>query len=139
MPVRYFVRAMNVRLAYGQGHLPVEFPEGRTTVIEPSHRPALADERASLLAALEQPIGALPLKEWLKPGAKIVVLFTDITRATPNHRLIPWLLAYLEDKGVQREQVTLLNQLGTHRPNTRAELEQMLTPEVVAGDRKSVV
>ena len=135
VPIRYLARAMNVRLAYGQGHLPVEFPEGRTTVIEPSHRPALTDERAALLAALERPIGAPPLAERLKPGAKIVVLFTDITRATPNHRLIPWLLAYLEEKGVRREQVTLLNQLGTHRPNTRAELEQMLTPEVVAGWR----
>jgi len=27
--------------------------------------------------------------------------------------------------------MTLLNQTGTHRPNTRAELEKMLTPEVV--------
>ncbi|HTH47206.1 MAG TPA: nickel-dependent lactate racemase, partial [Candidatus Limnocylindria bacterium] len=42
---------------------------------------------------------------------------------------------YLEQLGVRREQVTLLNQLGTHRPNTRSELEQMLTPEVVANWR----
>ncbi|HYV28217.1 MAG TPA: nickel-dependent lactate racemase, partial [Candidatus Eisenbacteria bacterium] len=34
--------------------------------------------------------------------------------------------------GVPRENITLLNSLGTHRPNTRAELEKMLTPEVVA-------
>jgi nickel-dependent lactate racemase len=63
---------------------------------------------------------------------RVCVLFTDITRATPNDRLIPWVLAYLEQHGVQRDQITLLNQLGTHRPNTRAELEKMLTPEVVA-------
>ena len=126
---------MQVHLAYGQGQLPVEFPDGRTTVIEPSPRPGLPDERAALLAALELPIGAAPLREWLKPDAKIVILFTDITRATPNHRLIPWLLAYLEAQGVRRDQVTLLNQLGTHRPNTKAELEKMLTPEVVANWR----
>jgi nickel-dependent lactate racemase len=126
---------MQVQLAYGQGQLPVEFPDGRTTVIEPSFRPGLADERAALIAALEAPIGAPPLRAWLKPDAKIVILFTDITRATPNHRLIPWLLAYLEQQGVRREQVTLLNQLGTHRPNTRAELEKMLTAEVVANWR----
>lgn len=126
---------MKVQLAYGQGRLAAEFPDGRTTVIEPSFRPGLADEQAALVAALEQPIGAAPLRQWLRPDAKIVVLFTDITRATPNHRLIPWLLAYLEGCGVRREQVTLLNQLGTHRPNTRAELEQMLTPEVVANWR----
>ncbi|HAB18727.1 MAG TPA: nickel-dependent lactate racemase [Verrucomicrobiota bacterium] len=126
---------MKVQLAYGQGHLPVEFPDGRTTVIEPSFRPGLADERAAVLDALNQPIGSPPLAEWLKPGATICILFTDITRATPNDRLIPWLLAYLETYGVRREQITLLNQLGTHRPNTPAELERMLTPAVVANYR----
>ncbi|MFO1461776.1 MAG: nickel-dependent lactate racemase [Verrucomicrobiota bacterium] len=122
---------MNVSLAYGQGHLPIDFPDDRTTVIAPSHREGLADERATVLKALQSPIGAPPLRDWLKPGARICILFTDITRATPNDRLIPWLLAYLEDCGVQRDQITLLNQLGTHRPNTREELEKMLTPAVV--------
>ena len=126
---------MNVHLAYGQGHLGVEFPDDRTTVIEPSFRPGLPDERAALEAALNQPIGAPPLPDWIRPDSRICILFTDITRATPNHRLIPWVLEYLERKGVRREQITLLNQLGTHRPNTRAELEKMLTPAVVANYR----
>ena len=56
-----------------------------------------------------------------------------MTRATPNDRLIPWLLSCLRD--VPRENITLLNSLGTHRPNTRAELEQMLTPAVVQNYR----
>lgn len=123
---------MKVGLAYGEGLLEVELPSAHTTVIQPAHRPGLLDERAAVIAALESPTGCDPLPAWLKPGARIVILFTDITRATPNHRLIPWLLAYLESKGVQPGQVTLLNQLGTHRPNTPAELEKMLTPEVVA-------
>ena len=41
-------------------------------------------------------------------------------------------IAYLERHGVRREQITLLNQLGTHRPNTEAELVRMLGAEVVA-------
>jgi len=120
---------MKVNLAYGQGRLPVELPDS-TTVIEPSHKPGLANERAAVLTALDQPLGAKALRDWIKPGRKICILFTDITRATPNHRLIPWLLDYLSF--VPRENLTLLNQTGTHRPNTRAELEKMLTPEVVA-------
>jgi nickel-dependent lactate racemase len=126
-------QAVNVKLAYGQGHLAVELPDACTTVIEPTHLPGLPDERSAVLAALDHPIGARPLREWIKPGYKVCILFTDITRATPNERLIPWLLDYLAD--VPREQITLINQLGTHRPNTVAELEQMLTSAVVRNYR----
>ena len=121
---------MQVNLAYGEGCLPVELPDGRTTVIEPAHRPGLPDQRAAVVAALDQPIASRPLRQWIKTGDRVCVAFTDLTRATPNHRLIPWLLDYLS--GVPRDQITLLNQLGTHRPNTAAELDQLLTPEVTA-------
>lgn len=124
---------MIVRLAYGEGTLPVELPDDRTTVIEPRHPPGLPDERRAVWDALDRPIAASPLREWVRPGMRICILFTDITRATPNHRLIPWLLEYLSF--VPRENITLLNQTGTHRPNTPAELERMLTPEVVARHR----
>ena len=120
---------MKVDLAYGQGHLPIELPDHRTTVVAPSHTPGLADERAAVLAALDQPAGCRPLRDWIKPGDRVCIGFTDITRATPNDRLIPWLLEYLAF--VPREQITLLNSLGTHRPNTRAELEKLLSPAVV--------
>jgi nickel-dependent lactate racemase len=120
---------MNVELAYGEGKLRVELPDDRTTVIEPTHAPGLPDERGAVVAALEKPIAALALRDWIKPGSRICVVFTDITRATPNERLIPWLLDYLA--GVPREIVTLLNGLGGHRPNTPPELEQMLTSRVL--------
>lgn len=120
---------MKVNLAYGRGQLPIEVPADRTTVIAPAHKPGLPDERAAFLRALAHPIGSRPLLEHIKPGAKICISFTDITRATPNDRIIPWLLEHLAQ--VPKENITLLNQLGTHRPNTRAELESMLTPEVV--------
>src|SRR5436190_1608723 len=120
---------MKVKLAYGRGHLAIEVPKERTTVIEPSHTPGLADEKRAVLDALKKPIEARPLREWIQPGDRICISFTDITRATPNHRLIPWLLEHLSH--IPRDRITLLNQLGTHRPNTSEELERMFTPEVV--------
>jgi nickel-dependent lactate racemase len=120
---------MKVQLAYGQGHLTVELPKDRTTIIAPSHRPGLPDERAAVLRALDQPIGSKPLRELVNASSKVLISFTDITRATPNDRIIPWLLQHLAH--LPRENITLLNQLGTHRPNTQAELEKMLTPAVV--------
>ena len=123
---------MKVNLAYGSGHLPIVVPDNRTTVIEPAHIDGLADEKAAVLDALQNPIGSQPLLERISPDAKICIAFTDITRATPNDRIIPWLLEHL---GGPNDNITLLNQLGTHRPNTREELETMLTPEVVANYR----
>ncbi|MEW6157087.1 MAG: nickel-dependent lactate racemase [Verrucomicrobiota bacterium] len=123
---------MKISLAYGQGYLPIDLPDDRTTVIQPSHIPGLADERAALLEALRSPIATRPLREWINPDHRICIGFTDITRATPNDRIIPWLLDYLiSEAGVARQQITLLNSLGTHRPNTKAELEKLLTPAVV--------
>ena len=121
---------MKVNLAYGQGHLPVDLPDERTTVIEPSHTAGLPDERAAVFQALQHPTASLPLWEWIKPADRVCIVFTDLTRATPNHRLIPWLLDYLSE--LPREQITLVNALGTHRPNTTAELERLLTPAVVS-------
>ncbi len=126
---------MNVSLAYGRGVLEVALPADRTTVIEPTHQNGLPDERAALLAALDQPIGTGSLASAIGPDKKICIVFTDITRATPNERLIPWLLEYLESAGATRENIILLNGLGTHRPNTQAELEELLTPAVVADYR----
>ena len=123
---------MTVNLAYGSGHLPIEVPNDRTTVIEPANITGLADEQAAVLGALQKPIGSQPLLERISPDTKICIAFTDITRATPNDRIIPWLLEHL---GGPNDNITLLNQLGTHRPNTKEELEIMLTPEVVANYR----
>ncbi|MEA3208071.1 MAG: lactate racemase [Chthoniobacter sp.] len=126
---------MKIPLAYGRAHLAVEFPDGRTTVIEPAHAAGLPDEKSALFAALDAPIASPPLRERVGADTRICITFTDITRATPNERLIPWLLEYLETAGVRRDRLLLLNQLGTHRPNTREELEGMLTSAVVESYR----
>ena len=123
---------MRVNLAYGLGHLAIELPDDRTTVIEPAHIDGLVDEKATVLNALQNPIDSLPLLEHISPDTKICIAFTDLTRATPNERIIPWLLEHL---GGPNDNITLLNQLGTHRPNTREELETMLTPKIVSNYR----
>jgi lactate racemase len=118
---------MKVPLAYGRSQLTIDLPES-ANLIQPTPTAGLPDERAALFAALDKPIRANPLRESIKPGDRVCIVFTDITRATPNERLIPWLLEYLTQ--TPAHEVTLLNGLGTHRPNTTAELDRMLTPQV---------
>jgi nickel-dependent lactate racemase len=104
-------------------------------VIEPAYVAGLADERAALVEALRKPIAGPPLREIAKAGNRVVIVHTDITRATPNDRILPPLLAELEAAGVARSDITLLNALGTHRPQTADELKAMLGADVVANYR----
>ncbi|HSW45500.1 MAG TPA: nickel-dependent lactate racemase [Phycisphaerae bacterium] len=123
-----------VHLAYGKGWLAVEV-SANAVVIEPRYVPGLPDEKQALVEALRKPIGCPALRELIQPGQRAAVVHTDITRATPNERILPPLLAELEASGINRQDITLINALGTHRPQTPEELKQMLGAEVVANYR----
>ncbi|HXF64310.1 MAG TPA: nickel-dependent lactate racemase [Caldilineaceae bacterium] len=125
---------MHVDLAYGRHGLRVTVPDG-SHVVTSRHVPGVGDEAAALLAALRAPLSSPPLAELVHPGDSVVIVHSDITRATPNDRILPVLLAELERAGVARDAITLLNALGTHRPQTEAELRQMLGASVVENYR----
>ncbi len=122
---------MRVKLAYGREGLWVDLPDGPVTVVEPRFVKGLPDEKAALERALRHPMDRPPLRKLARADDTVVVVFSDLTRPTPNDRLLPPLLAELERAGVDRERVTLLNALGMHRPNTEEELRGMLGADVV--------
>ena len=121
---------MKVRLAYGTSGLSVALPnDGSVTVVEPRFVNAVAESRAALAAALRAPRGAPPLCELVKPADRVGIVFSDVTRPTPNHLILPAVLDELTN--IPRSQITLFNALGTHRSNTEQELKGMLGDELV--------
>jgi nickel-dependent lactate racemase len=121
---------MHVELAYGHNGLTVELPD-QTHLVQSRFVPGLPDEPAALRHALREPIGSPPLANLVKPGDTVAIVHSDITRPTPNDRMLPILLAELDAAGVSRADITLLNALGTHRPQTDAELRTMLGDDIV--------
>lgn len=117
-----------VKLAYGKSGLTVAVPDS-AVVIEPRHLTALADDKGAVMAALRNPIGTPPLSEMVGSQQTVAIVISDITRPTPNHKLIPWLLEELAH--VPKKNIVVINGLGSHRANTREELIQMLGREVV--------
>ena len=117
-----------VQLAYGRTGLHVKVPES-AVVIEPRHLPALADEKAAVVAALRQPMGTPSLKSMVTSTDTVAIVISDITRPTPNHKLVPWILEELAH--VPRENCVIINGLGSHRANTEQELVAMLGREIV--------
>lgn len=124
---------MQVRLAYGTTGLEVTLPDRNVTVIEPQQAEGVGDEDEAVLSALRRPAGRPPLRDLVSASDTVAIVFPDGTRPMPRRRVLPLLLQELSH--VPRPQITLLNALGTHRPNTHAELVAMLGDEVVCDYR----
>ena len=125
---------MRLQLAYGREGLWIELPEDvQVTVVEPQFVPGLlpADEQAAIVAALRLPMGRPPLRELVRPDDTVAVVFSDLTRPMSCDRVLPPLLGELARAGVPDERIVLVNALGTHRPQTEAELQALLGGEVV--------
>jgi nickel-dependent lactate racemase len=90
-----------------------------------------------VIGALAEPINSPPLRELARPGDRVCIVFTDITRASPDYLLVPPLLAELQTAGVYDEDITLLCGIGMHRPSTAEEKVTKLGQAIV--DRYRVI
>lgn len=79
--------------------------------------------------ALAAPIGTPRLREIVKPGEKIAVITSDITRPMPTYKVMPAIMEELSAAGVRDEDVTLVFALGSHRPMTEEERRKLAGPE----------
>ncbi|MEA4883316.1 MAG: nickel-dependent lactate racemase [Clostridia bacterium] len=122
---------MQVALSYGKTGLPVELPEDNLTVVEPVFVPGLDDEQGAIAEALNHPLGCPALKDTVRPSDTVAVVFCDATRPVPNRRILPAILGELERVGVKRDQIVLINALGTHRPSPPQELVELLGEDLV--------
>ena len=114
---------MKTWVRYGKGRLDFSVPDGARVIQCPPVEP-LADPAGRIKEALEHPVGSESLRTLankLDPGAKVVVVISDITRPVPNQLILEPLLATLGACGLEPEQITILIAAGMHRPSTPKE------------------
>lgn len=116
-----------VKLPYGRGYLEVVVPDC-SIVIEEKYVTGIKDEKQAFVQALRNPIYSLPLREICKDKNKIAIVISDITRPTPNERIIPWII---EEISLPKEKFVIINGTGSHRENTKDELIKMLGKDIV--------
>ena len=123
---------------YGKAEIEFALPAGMTgTVVVSKSLPPVEDVPVAVKATLANPINSPPVRELARPGDKVCIVFTDVTRASPDYLLVPPLLAELEAAGVRDEDITLLCGIGMHRPSALDEKTAKLGQSVV--DRYCVV
>ena len=76
---------------------------------------AFSPEDADIRYSLEHPVNSKRLKDIIKPGEKIAIITSDITRPMPTYKVMPELLAELQAGGADFKDITLVFALGSHR------------------------
>ena len=120
------------QVPYGKSLIEFALPpamQGDVVVSKPTE--PLANIQDAIRNALESPFGTPMLRQLAGPGQRVCIVFTDITRASPDHLLVPALLAELEQGGVRDEDVTLLCGVGMHRSSTPEEKIAKLGSDIV--------
>jgi nickel-dependent lactate racemase len=121
---------MKLELGIGERTQSVELPDEKVLDVlmsNPMQVERMGEEEVRY--ALEHPIGSPKLREIVKPGEKIVLVTSDISRPMPTFAVMPALLDELYAAGVKKEDITLVFALGSHRKQTDEEKHHL------AGDR----
>jgi nickel-dependent lactate racemase len=127
---------VRIKLDYGRTGLDVELPQERLVgPLAMKTTQPLDNPEAALIRALAQPIGAPPLATLARGRRNACILICDITRPVPNKIILPPLLRTLEEQGIARQDILILNATGLHRPNEGAELEEMVGADIAANYR----
>jgi nickel-dependent lactate racemase len=123
-------------LPFGKKSLQFSIPAGmRVDLAVSKPVPPVKDERAAIVDALAHPVGTPPLSDIVRGGDRVCIVFTDVTRACPDHLLVPPILSELNAGGVRDEDITLICGIGMHRPSTHEEKIAKLGDEIVSGYR----
>ena len=114
---------MKIDFGFGTGIQSVEVPDKNLLgILMANDVPKGLMNEEEVRRALENPIGAPRLKDIVKPGEKIAVVTSDITRPCPTYRIMPPLLDELYAEGCKPGDITLVFALGSHRRHTPEEM-----------------
>ena len=117
---------MQLKFKIGNEAQYVEVEESRLLAqLESSSTEAAGDEQSIIKAALSSPIGSPRLEEIVKPGEKIAIISSDITRPMPTWKVMPQLLDSLYAAGIRPEDITLYLALGSHRAHSDEERKKL--------------
>jgi hypothetical protein len=127
---------LNVEVPYGETTLTATLPAGTRWLsnLERASLPPADDVDVAVRRALAAPHGLLPIRELLKPSARVTIAFDDHTVGSfgPIRRVaIRAVLDELDAAGVARAGVRLICANALHRMLRPAELGRLLGDELV--------
>ncbi|TFG04299.1 MAG: DUF2088 domain-containing protein [Promethearchaeota archaeon] len=108
----------------------LQFPDSWKLSVHPIRDAKDLSERQVKQAVLN-PIGTNALREIAKGKKTAAIVVDDMTRMTPAHRILPFIINELEQAGIAKKDMVIIIALGAHRPLTRADMILKLGEPIV--------
>ncbi|HHT44002.1 MAG TPA: nickel-dependent lactate racemase [Fastidiosipila sp.] len=122
---------MLLELGYDKRTESVSIPDERLLgVLVPNEIEVSESSDTLVQQALENPIGSDRLRAIVKPGEKVCIITSDVTRPLPSSKILPFVLAELNEAGIPDDDIFIVFALGAHRPHTKDEMIQLVGQDV---------
>ena len=122
-----------VALPYGSQVILAELPSARIgSILYPPPGPPVVPPGQAVGQALAEPVDSPPLSECVRPGDRVVVLVSDITRATRTDQFLPQVLDGLNRGGVPDRHIRVVFANGLHRGHRPGEWRRVVGDEALA-------
>ena len=119
---------------YGENHLPLEFPDGweiSEVWSKSKDTPHMVDDE--IRNDLDNTIGSENIVEQARgKRGRIVITCDDLSRPTPVHRVLPFIVEQLHEAGVSDNQISILGSFGCHHPMNIDAFARKVGEEAVA-------
>ncbi len=125
---------MEYVMPYGKESIPITIPDSinQIELVLPD-QDTVPNPENLLLYTLEHPIQTSPLKDLLrrKNPNSVVIVIDDHTRKFPHKSILPPLLKFIENQGINRNNIIILVATGVHRRPSSDQVEYLLGSEIV--------
>lgn len=125
------VRKMNISLGFGKEKATLEIDEKNIVgILEPNNVEVERTGKEEVRNAILNPIGTERLRDIVKPGEKVVIITSDITRPMPGKIVLPEILSELYEANIDPKDIKIVLALGNHRKHTEEEKRYLVGDEV---------
>ena len=106
---------MEYSFGYGKRSVDIDIDEGNViSVLTPNEVALELTGVDEVIRSLRDPIDSAPLRDIVRPGERIAIVTSDITRPLPSYKILPAVLEELSRAGVADEDILIVFGLGSH-------------------------
>lgn len=118
---------MKLQFGFGKEEITLSLPDKQVlSVLRPNNVPIALINEYEVKRSLSEPIGTDRLRSLVKPGQKVIIITSDITRPLPSHKIIPSILDELSKAGISDKDIEVVFALGSHRGHTDEEKRKLV-------------